>query len=165
MTAETVGADPIEVMFVQTAQAMCSADQRLTLIGLADSTLYFSGWPVQAVGHMTSAQFLDAWSEGENSFAASPPSAVLSFLNPNADEPAEVVVVLHDPALRRDRFTYRVAVLDGTLPAAAGACVLFIHPPGQPLSPASMGGIEQKRPAPRRVRPAHERLRPADAAR
>jgi hypothetical protein len=133
----------IEAMFVQTAQAMSSVDRQLTLIGLADSTLYFSDRPARIVGHVTSSQFLDLWTEGENSFAADPPNAVLSFLAPDDGEPAEVVMVLHDPTLRRDRFGYRVKVLDGTLPAVAGACALFIDPMGLSLSPASVSGVHR----------------------
>jgi len=53
-------------------------------------------------------------------------------------------VVLRDPQLDGDTLTYKVEVLDGTLPARAGSCSLFIDPIGRPLSPVSVMGVRRR---------------------
>jgi len=40
--------------------------------------------------------------------------------------------------------TYSIKVLDGTVPAAAGPCALFIDPLGRPLSPVSLAGMNRR---------------------
>ena len=55
-------------MFVQTAQAAVSDGTTLTLKGVTPSTLYFSDRPQRVVGHMTTADFVELWDAGENSF-------------------------------------------------------------------------------------------------
>lgn len=37
--------------------------------------------------------------------------------------------------------TYKIEVLEGTLPAKAGPWALFIDPVGSPLSPVSVAGV------------------------
>jgi len=67
-------------MFVQTAPGMASDATSLTLEGVTPSTLYFSDRPQRIVGHMSTADFVDLWAEGDNSFEEDPPNAVLAFL-------------------------------------------------------------------------------------
>ena len=74
--------EDIEALFVQTAASMTSDGEVLTLKGLSPSTLYFADRPQREVGHMSSRQFVANWGEGDNSFAANPPNAVLSFAEP-----------------------------------------------------------------------------------
>jgi hypothetical protein len=62
-----------ESMFVQTAQGIDSDAGTLTLRGVTPSTLYFSDRPQRVVGHMSTADFVDLWAIGENSFEADPP--------------------------------------------------------------------------------------------
>ena len=57
-----------ESMFVQTAQGIESAGGTLTLRGVTPSTLYFSDRPQRVVGHMTTADFVELWGAGDNSF-------------------------------------------------------------------------------------------------
>ena len=71
--------EDMEALFVQTAASMSSDGGRITLQGVSPSTLYFADRPEREVGHMSSREFVDVWGEGENSFAANPPNAVLSF--------------------------------------------------------------------------------------
>jgi len=72
--------EEIESLFVQTAH------------GLADR-------PRREVGHMSCEHFVSVWGEGDNSFAADPPNAVLSFLDPSGSYPEDTVVVLSEPRL------------------------------------------------------------------
>ena len=134
----------IEEMFVQLAKGATVSDGEMTLVGASPSTLYFSDRPERVVGHMTTEQFVAEWNEGADSFASDPPNAVLSFVEPGDDTPSDVVMVLRDPTIGEDSITYAVDVLDGELPAQAGACTLFIDPLGRPLSPVSVAGMHRR---------------------
>jgi hypothetical protein len=129
----------IDALFVQSATGFTSEGARITLHGLAESTVYFADRPRREVGHMRSSSFVELWDVGVYSFAIDPPNAVLSFLG-DGETPEDVVVVLHDPGLDGENLTYRVDVLEGTLPERTGACALFIDSFGRPLSPASVLG-------------------------
>jgi hypothetical protein len=58
--------------------------------------------------------------------------------------PDEVTMTIMDPQLEGDTLTYKVNILDGTLPAKAGPCSLFIDPVGRPLSPVSVAGMRRR---------------------
>ena len=134
----------IEEMFVQLARGVTTTDGSMTLLGASPSTLYFSDRPERVVGHMTTQQFVDHWNEGPDSFASDPPNAVLSFAEPDASTPSDVVVVLRDPTIKDDSITYAIDVLDGDVPDKAGPCTLFIDPLGRPLSPVSAAGMHRR---------------------
>lgn len=129
----------IDALFVQSATGFTSEAETITLHGLAESTVYFADRPRREVGHMRSRSFIELWDVGVYSFAIDPPNAVLSFLDGD-DAPDDVVVVLHEPRIDGDALSYRVDVLEGTLPERSGACSVFIDSFGRPLSPASMLG-------------------------
>lgn len=131
-------------MFVQTAQGATSDGTTLTLKGVTPSTLYFSDRPQRVVGHMATADFVDLWSEGDNSFEEDPPNAVLAFLEPDDNAPEDVVVVIQDPRLENGNLTYSIQPLDGTVPAQAGPVTLFVDPFGRPLSPVSVCGMRRR---------------------
>ena len=133
-----------ESMFVQTARGVSSDGTSITLEDVTPSTLYFSDRPARVVGHMTTAEFVDLWGEGENSFVDDPPNAVLSFLDGVADTPDDAVVVIRDPVLADGKLCYLVDVLEGAVPAQAGAVTLFIDPFGRPLSPVSACGMRRR---------------------
>jgi hypothetical protein len=136
--------EEIEALFVQTAAGMTSEGETITLHGISPSTLYFSDRPQREVGHMTSRLFVDLWAEGENSFEADPPNAVLSFAEPDDRTPEDVVVEIQSPSLVGEELSYRVTALDGTVPAKTGPCALFIDPFGRPLSPVSAAGMHRR---------------------
>ena len=134
-----------ESMFVQTAEGIDSEGQTLTLRGITPSTLYFSDRPKRVVGHMSTADFVDLWAIGDNSFETDPPNAVLAFLEPDADAPDDAVVVLKEPNLDgAGDLSYSIEVLEGTVPTHAGPVTLFIDPFGRPLSPISVCGIRRR---------------------
>jgi hypothetical protein len=136
--------DEFEALYVQSAQALVSDGVAFTLRRVAPSTLMFSDRPERIVGHLTSAQFVDGWGDGENSFLADPPNAVLSFLAAEDETPDDVVVTLRNPRLTGEDLTYDSDVLEGNLPLQAGACSLFIDPIGRPLSPVSVMGVRRR---------------------
>jgi hypothetical protein len=133
-----------EAMFVQTAEGIDSDGETLTLRGIAPSTLYFSDRPRRVVGHMRTYDFVDLWAIGDNSFESDPPNAVLAYLEPGADTPADAVVVLKEPDLDRGNLAYSIEVLDGTIPTHTGPVSLFIDPFGRPLSPVSVCGVRRR---------------------
>jgi hypothetical protein len=139
---QIVKADEIEALFVQTAAGMSYENGRLTLYGIAPTTLLFSDRPERVTGHVPTEEFLDSWGEGDDSFAADPPNAVLStFLEKEVND---VVVVLQDPMLQGDRFSYQVEILDGEMPATGAASSLFIDMIGRPLTPVSIAGVHRR---------------------
>ena len=134
----------LEEMFVQIARNVTSDESTLTLQDVSPSTLYFSDRPERVVGHMTTEQFVDQWSEGPNSFLEDPPNAVLSYVGMGDDIPSDAVVVLRDPVVSGSSLSYSIEVLDGALPATSGAVTLFIDPLGRPLSPVSLAGMNRR---------------------
>lgn len=142
MDANNDRVNEIEAMFVQTAEAARSGPGTLTLLRIAPSTLYFSDRPQRIVGHLTAEHFIDLWDQGENSFAADPPNAVLAFLD--REGMADSVVILRDPNLEGNQITYHVDVIEAELPKESGPCTLFIDPLGRPLSPMSVAGVHRR---------------------
>lgn len=140
----TAQPDEFEALYVQSAQGVTSSDGSMTLQGLAPSTLMFSDRPERIVGHLTSAQFVEGWGDGDNSFLEDPPNAVLSFLASEDETPEDVVVTLTNPSLDGGALTYNVDVLEGKMPDATGPCSLFIDPIGRPLSPVSVCGVRRR---------------------
>ena len=144
--SENTNAQPtsIEAMFVQVASGLTSGDNKITLQGPAAATLFFADRPERVVGHVSTQKFVSQWGDGENSFASDPPNAVVTFLESGDTIPEDATVVLRDPQLVGDTLTYRVEVLEGSLPAQAGPCSLFIDPIGRPLSPMSVAGVRRR---------------------
>jgi hypothetical protein len=133
-----------ESMFVQTARGITNNGATITLLDVTPATLYFSDRPQRVVGHMTTADFVELWGEGDNSFAADPPNAVLSFIEGGDTAPADTVVVIRDPLLDGQQLSYKVEVLEGAVPAKGGPVTLFIDPFGRPLSPVSVCGVRRR---------------------
>ena len=136
--------EDIEALFAQTARELTTDGDKVTFHGASPATLYFSDRPQRVVGHLTTKQFVDEWGKGENSFAVDPPNAVISFLEAGDETPEDTIVVLKDPGLEGDRITYSVDILEGSLPAKAESCSVFIDPFGRPLSPMSLAGMNRR---------------------
>jgi hypothetical protein len=131
-----------ESMFVQTAQGVESAGGTLTLRGITPSTLYFSDRPQRVVGHMTTADFVDLWGAGDNSFESDPPNAVLSFLEPGGEVPEDTVIVIEEPRLSDGE----LSLCDrGSRGSAAGADGTR-HAVHRPLRTAAVAGLDMRGP-------------------
>jgi hypothetical protein len=131
-----------QYLFVQTAQTVSSEGDQLTLHNISQATLFFSDRPERIAGHGATAELVDDWTKGKDSFAADPPNATLAFLEGGEDD--DVVVELMNPTLSGNDLTYTVKVLNGTLPASAGAASLFIDIIGMPLTPISYAGATRR---------------------
>ena len=135
-------ADAPQFLFVQTAEGMTFADGRLTLKDVSPITVLFSDRPDRLAGHMTTANFVPFWDEGDNSFASDPPNANLSLLDGKTMR--NVVVELRSPRLTGRDLSYQVSVLEGEMPASGGAASLFIDIIGMPLTPVSFAGANRR---------------------
>jgi hypothetical protein len=136
--------EDIEALFAQTAREMTSEGDKLTLHGLSPATLYFSDRPQRVVGHLTTKKFVEEWGLGENSFAADPPNAVISFVEKGDETPEDAIVILKDPQIDGDKLTYTVDMLEGALPPKGELVSVFIDPFGRPLSPVSVAGMNRR---------------------
>jgi hypothetical protein len=136
--------EDIQALFAQTAREITTDGDRVTLHGLSPATLYFSDRPQRVVGHLTTKQFIEEWDLGENSFAADPPNAVISFVEDGDQTPEDAIVVLKDPVLTGDSVTYTIEMLEGSLPAKGELVSVFIDPFGRPLSPVSVAGMNRR---------------------
>jgi hypothetical protein len=131
-----------DFLFVQNARAVAYADGKLTLKGVNPVTVAFSDRPQRIAGHMMTSRFVPFWGEGSDSFLKDPPNATLSFLEDK--EMADAVVELRDPKLKGEDLSYNVKVLEGAVPASAGAASLFIDIIGMPLTPVSFAGARRR---------------------
>jgi hypothetical protein len=131
-----------DFLFVQNARRIAFTDDRLTLEEVNPATVMFSDRPERIAGHMTTARFVPFWSEGKDSFLKDPPNATLSFLEDGSMD--DVVVELHDPVLEGENLSYKIKVLEGKMPASAGAVSLFIDIIGMPLTPISFAGARRR---------------------
>jgi hypothetical protein len=131
-----------DFLFVQNARGIAYADGKLTLNGINPVTVMFSDRPERIAGHMPTARFVPFWSEGTDSFLKDPPNATLSFLDD--ENLADAVVELQDPVLSGEDLSYRVKVLEGSIPVQAGLASLFIDIIGMPLTPLSFAGVRRR---------------------
>lgn len=135
---------PVEYLFVQTAEGLSFEGDTLTLHDVSPVTVFFSDRPARIAGHGTTAEYVGHWSKGENSFASDPPNAALAILGDDHEHVEEIVLTLRNPRLADGNLTYQVSVLDGKIPAAAGANSLFIDVIGMPLTPVSVAGARRR---------------------
>ncbi len=99
---------------------------KLTMSGIAPTSIIFADRPVRAAGHVLTADFIKQWAEGNDSFAKDPPNATISVLNRDGSAIEDAVVVLKMPKLEGDKLTFDVTVLEGDLAGANGPASLFI---------------------------------------
>ncbi len=132
----------VNLLFVQTAQSVELKDNQMILKGVGPNTIFFSDRPERIVGHILTAHAIPKWSQGEDSFAADPPNAVLSVFSQNKTH--DMVVELRNPVLKDDVLTYDIKVLHGKMIASGGPCTLFIDSIGRPMTPASYDGAARR---------------------
>jgi hypothetical protein len=132
----------VDYLFVQHAEGVTIDNGFLRLKDVAIETLYFSDRPERIVGRVTTQEFVDHWSTGDDSFKEDPPNAVVSILH--HPEPQDVVVVLSEPELEKNDLVYNVEILDGNSAASGEASALFIDVIGRPLTPLSFAGMSRR---------------------
>lgn len=124
----TIGAvpqtGPVASLFVLNAHGATLADGKLTLTGVAPSSIAFADRPVRAAGQIETAQFVEKWTEGEDQANIDPPNATISVLD--GANVSDAVVTISKPVLAGDTLTFDAVVLEGGLTGAGGAAALFI---------------------------------------
>jgi len=128
-TQKTVGLAETQIvpsLIVLNAHGASLQGQKLTLTGVAPSSIVFADRPVRAAGHALTSHLLAEWATGSNSFAKNPPNATVSVFNEDGATVRDAVVVLKAPKLEGERLTFDVQVLEGDLAGADGAASLFI---------------------------------------
>ena len=136
-----------QLLFVQNAEGVAvSADGKtLTLKGISPTTLFFSDRPIRIAGHYRTAEYLDFWKAGPDTFLKDPPNATLSAFQEGKDELSDVVVTLRNPRVEGQDLSYDISVIAGKLPAAtAGPVSLFIDIIGLPFTPLSFAGVARR---------------------
>jgi hypothetical protein len=132
-----------ELLFVQSAGAFKLSDGVLRLIDVSESTLYFSDRPEHLIGHWQTGDFLSNWSTGDDqSFAAIPPNAALSYFS--AEQAENAVMELKTPRMEGADLLYDVVLLEGAASAEGTGAALFIDTMGRPLSPVSVAGVHRR---------------------
>jgi hypothetical protein len=128
-TQKTVGLAETQIvpsLIVLNAHGASLQGQKLTLTGVAPSSIVFADRPVRAAGHALTSHLLAEWATGSNSFAKNPPNATVSVFSEDGSTVRDAVVVLKTPKLEGERLTFDVQVLEGDLAGADGAASLFI---------------------------------------
>jgi len=143
-TAAEDGATVVaELLFVQEAESATFDGDTLTLIGARPQVLFFTDRPQRVAGYLAFDEFLAEVSTGKDSFADDPPNATLVTLE--GDEFVDVVLELvEEPVLADGNLTFRVSVIEGLPPDAAGRSALFIDTIGRPMSPGSVAGVHRR---------------------
>jgi hypothetical protein len=113
----------LPVLFVQSSAAATLKDGKLTL--MSPSTVFISDRPARLAGHVPCHNFIQAWSNGDDSFQKDPPNAVLSSFVPNG-EPKKVAITLQNPRFEGPNLIYDVNILRGSAPEGMKEAVLFI---------------------------------------
>ena len=138
----TTAPKKVHLLFVQTAQSVEIKNNKLILKGVSPNTIFFSDRPDRITGHITTAQAIPKWSQGEDSFATDPPNAVLSVFSQNKTH--DMVIELRNPLLKGNVLTYDMKVLHGKMIAGGGPCTLFIDSIGRPMTPHSYAGAARR---------------------
>lgn len=97
----------------------------LTLKGVPN-VVYFTDRPVRKAGQTQLTKFVGQWDKGADSFSSIPPDAVLSILSETGNQ--NTVVELQHIGVKGNDISFKIKILQGTVPAAFGPSSLFIDP-------------------------------------
>lgn len=118
----------IDYLFTMAAGSGKFADGTLTLEGVP-LVVYFADRPQRVSGHMDLQAFLKLWSRGVDNFKDNPPNAELAIYNEGTDTHA--VVIISSPLVNGKNISFKVSLLDETIPASFKHSTLFIDPLGE----------------------------------
>lgn len=130
----------VEYLFVQHSDTATLQDGKLILGGIGDDVLYFSDRPHRIAGRESLTEFLEAWDDGEDSFAVTPPNGVLTAKK--GTELVDLAVILKDPFLNSENaLVYTVEVLEGPQSGSVGFSALFIDAFGKKMRRGGKGRL------------------------
>lgn len=116
-----------DLTFVQAAAGARVDGPRLTLLGLAPTTIWSLHGPADRIGYMTTGAFLDLWWGPDSGLASTSLRADLGQADPDAS-PVAARFRVRAPRISGSGLQFDVELLDGELPRTCGACVLFVGP-------------------------------------
>lgn len=118
-------ADAPRFLYAMSAKSGAFEDGKLTLNDVP-LVVYFSDRPHRISGMLSLEVFAQGWDQGPDSFRADPPNGTLSVLN--EDGVVNTVVELSDPNtdVEKGSITFKVRVLDGSVPESFGTSTLFV---------------------------------------
>ena len=111
-------------LFVKLAQEATLADGVLTLHDVDRSVLWFTDRPFRDSGSMDIAHLIEAWHDGDDSFAENPPNAVLSGMS--ADGEVAIVVVLMTPRYEDSTLSFHFSAISDDIPDRLSNVALMI---------------------------------------
>jgi hypothetical protein len=127
-------------LFVLNSRGASLQGDTLTLTGVMHNSIIFSDRPVRAAGHQLTADIIEEWGSGADSFTKNPPNATVSVFGKDGSV-KDAVVVLKNPKLEGDKLTFNVQTLEGDLNGGDGSAAIFIDIIGRPLTPLSYAGV------------------------
>jgi hypothetical protein len=116
----------ISSLIVMNARGASLQGDKLTLNGVTPNSIVFADRPVRLAGHELTAQLIDEWGSGNDSFGKAPPNATVSVFSRDGASVKDVVVVVKSPKLEGDKLTFTVQVLEGDLTGGDGPASVFI---------------------------------------
>lgn len=131
-------------LIVLNARTATLKGNELVLMGVAPNSIIFADRPVRAAGHDLTANVVEYWGAGSDSFGSNPPNATVSVFSRDGSSVRDAVVVLKSPKLTGDQLTFAVDVLEGDLGNADGAASVFIDIIGMPWTPMSFAGVARR---------------------
>lgn len=117
-----------DITFVQVARAAVFQHDKLTLEDLEPTTIWLAHGEGQRVGHMATGTFLDLWWHCDSGLAQASLRGVFGRADANAQLLGDAVLQLRAPRISGSGLQYDAVLLSGSIPATAGACVLFLGP-------------------------------------
>ena len=110
-------------LFTMTAGSGSFAEGRLSLAGVP-LVVYFTDRPYRQAGHMSLQDFMSLWQGDAEDLGNDPPNAELAIYDAGSD--AQSVLIIDEPEMSEGSISFRVKLLDETIPATFGQATLFI---------------------------------------
>jgi hypothetical protein len=132
----------VAYLLVQSSDGFEYDGERMTLLGVSPTTVFFSDRPDRIAGHMPIEKAYEWGQAGDDSFLVNPPNATISILE--AGEMGNVVVTMSNGVIEGDRLSFDVKILEGELPERGGPNTVFIDIIGRPLTPLSVAGMHRR---------------------
>ncbi|SDX82389.1 hypothetical protein SAMN05444358_11265 [Ruegeria halocynthiae] len=103
---------PESYLFIETADRATLSEGTMTLHGVSPGVPVFADRPYRHAGQISRADFLKAWSSGQDSFEADPPNVAIT----GQSEGKQVVLIaeIKQPKADGDWVSYEVNILEGS---------------------------------------------------
>jgi hypothetical protein len=102
---------PESFLIVQHSTSAALSDGVLTLDGADKHAIVFADRPHRAAGAIPSAQLIQNWDEGADSFASDPPNAAL--VGEHDGQPVSLIVELTNPKLAEGNIKFDYKLIEG----------------------------------------------------